>query len=280
MSLTDIEIAAMRAAIDAGKKCQGEDARVHPKVGAAIVREGHSVVTAFRGESGAGDHAEYALFEKLAGADLTGSTLYTTLEPCTQRKPPKMPCADRTVARGVARVVIGMFDPDPRIYSQGASSLRSRGVRVDFFPEDLEAELRTDNAAFIDQFHANPELSGEARFDYTRNDGNYVFGHHEWIFESHWTKCSNTCIYVYRQNNIRSVRIARGNTSLDQLPRPTLFDASSPEAPQTGEIVFLENSNGYFAALKICEIRVRERGDGHDSVRIQFRILTGPGDAF
>jgi len=54
-----------------------------PLVGAVLVMADGRVEKACRGEFSEGDHAEYTLLErKLASVDLTGSSLYATLEPC------------------------------------------------------------------------------------------------------------------------------------------------------------------------------------------------------
>jgi pyrimidine deaminase RibD-like protein len=76
----------MRLAIDNGKNSVSEDGKLSPKVGAAIYKDGQILRAAYRGQMGEGDHAEFTLFEKiLKGQDLSGATLFTTLEPCTHR---------------------------------------------------------------------------------------------------------------------------------------------------------------------------------------------------
>jgi diaminohydroxyphosphoribosylaminopyrimidine deaminase/5-amino-6-(5-phosphoribosylamino)uracil reductase len=55
--------------------------------------------------------------------------LYTTLEPCAhQGRTP--PCTDAIIAAGVARVVIGLEDPDPLVAGLGAAALRAAGIDV------------------------------------------------------------------------------------------------------------------------------------------------------
>lgn len=77
-----------------------------------------------------GPHAEVNAL-RLADLDhkAKGSTLYSTLEPCTHfgQTPP---CVDAVIGAGVARVVIGVLDPDPRVSGRGAEALRAAGIEV------------------------------------------------------------------------------------------------------------------------------------------------------
>ena len=87
--MTELIEKAMRLAINSGKESVSEkdNSTPTPKVGAAIIRNGEILGCSYRGQYGEGDHAEYTLFEKvLNGADVSGAILFTTLEPCYQRK--------------------------------------------------------------------------------------------------------------------------------------------------------------------------------------------------
>jgi pyrimidine deaminase RibD-like protein len=153
----------MRMALEAARQSKAEDARAHPLVGVVVVRDGATLVEAHRGELGAGDHAEFtALEKKLAGEPLAGATVYTTLEPCTTRNHPKLPCAERLIERKVARVVIGMLDPNPKISGKGQRRLREANIATELFPAHLMAEVEELNRDFIrEQKRADEAIIGE-----------------------------------------------------------------------------------------------------------------------
>src|SRR5579871_1285965 len=146
----------IKMAIAEAAKSTAEDGRVHPKVGAVVVKNGEVLGVAHRGEF-PGNHAEFALLEKkLPDAALAGATLYTTLEPCTARSSSKVPCAERIKARKVGRVVIGMLDPNPDIKGSGWSFLRDVNINVEMFPGDLISEVEEQNRDFTRQFRRMP----------------------------------------------------------------------------------------------------------------------------
>jgi diaminohydroxyphosphoribosylaminopyrimidine deaminase / 5-amino-6-(5-phosphoribosylamino)uracil reductase len=99
----------------------------NPMVGAVLVRDGRAVGEGFHLAPGRA-HAEAAALEA-AGGLAEGATCYVTLEPCAHRgRTP--PCADTLVAAGVARVVVAVVDPDPRVAGRGLERLRAAGVEV------------------------------------------------------------------------------------------------------------------------------------------------------
>ncbi|MEI7591756.1 MAG: bifunctional diaminohydroxyphosphoribosylaminopyrimidine deaminase/5-amino-6-(5-phosphoribosylamino)uracil reductase RibD [Actinomycetes bacterium] len=106
-----------------------------PWVGAVVVPDTsitrpNSDVSIFAGatQGRLGAHAEIAALGS-AGKYARGSTLYTTLEPCSHDGQTG-PCADAIIDAEVARVVIGVQDPDPLVSGRGIERLRSSGVEV------------------------------------------------------------------------------------------------------------------------------------------------------
>jgi len=123
-----------------------------PLVGAVLVMTDGRVEKAYRGEISEGDHAEYTLLErKLNSDDLTGAILYCTLEPCAPgaRSAPKVPCAKRIVSRRIAKVWVGIEDPDPLVDGKGIQYLQDHGVTVEIFDRDLQESIRQANIDFI-----------------------------------------------------------------------------------------------------------------------------------
>jgi diaminohydroxyphosphoribosylaminopyrimidine deaminase/5-amino-6-(5-phosphoribosylamino)uracil reductase len=99
----------------------------NPWVGCVLVRDGE-VVGAGATQPPGHAHAEAEALAE-AGPRARGATAYVTLEPCSHdgRTPP---CADALVEAGVARVVVALRDPDPRVSGRGLARLRRAGVDV------------------------------------------------------------------------------------------------------------------------------------------------------
>lgn len=99
----------------------------NPMVGAVVVKDGEII--------GQGYHAKYGQLHAERAALATcsaspgGAVMYVTLEPCCHqgRQPP---CTQAILEAGIARVVVGSYDPNPLVAGKGIALLRERGVEV------------------------------------------------------------------------------------------------------------------------------------------------------
>lgn len=116
----------------------------NPLVGSVIVQNGQIVGQGFHPQAGE-PHAEvFAL--KAAGDRAHGATIYVNLEPCSHYGRTG-PCASALVAAGVAKVVVGMVDPNPKVSGGGIARLKAAGIEVLVGVE--ENDCRQLNEAFI-----------------------------------------------------------------------------------------------------------------------------------
>ncbi|KMT65191.1 bifunctional diaminohydroxyphosphoribosylaminopyrimidine deaminase/5-amino-6-(5-phosphoribosylamino)uracil reductase RibD [Catenovulum maritimum] len=116
----------------------------NPNVGCVIVKDNQVIGKGFHIQAG-GPHAEvHALVA--AGENAQGATAYVTLEPCSHTgKTP--PCAEALIKAQVAKVVVGMTDPNPQVSGRGIEKLRNAGIQV--HQDCLTQECEKLNAGFI-----------------------------------------------------------------------------------------------------------------------------------
>ncbi len=133
----------MRRALAEAERGRG-GVEPNPMVGAVVVREGKLVGVGHHATFG-GPHAEVVALRAAADA-ARGATLYVTLEPCCHHgKTP--PCTDAVIAAGIARVVVAMGDPFPKVSGGGVAALMGAGLAVEV---GLEAEAaRGLNAPYL-----------------------------------------------------------------------------------------------------------------------------------
>jgi len=102
----------------------------NPMVGAVIVRGGQVLGEGWHRAFGR-PHAEVEAIAaaRQAGHDPVGTTMYVTLEPCCHYGKTG-PCTRAVLDAGIARVVVGMEDPDANVAGKGLAQLRGAGVEV------------------------------------------------------------------------------------------------------------------------------------------------------
>lgn len=116
----------------------------NPAVGCVVTRDARIVGEGWHRKAGT-PHAEiHAL--AMAGDNAQGADVFVTLEPCAHYgKTP--PCTEALIRAGVARVFVGMTDPNPLVSGRGVAALRAAGIDVEC--GILERECRMLNEPFI-----------------------------------------------------------------------------------------------------------------------------------
>lgn len=110
-------------------------------VGAIIVdRDGLLVATGYSRELDVHCHAEEVALRKasLLGRDVTGATLYTSMEPCSVRLSGREPCTDIIARSGIRRVVYAMREPPTFVRCEGHARLVVHGLEVQHISELTE----------------------------------------------------------------------------------------------------------------------------------------------
>lgn len=128
--------AIIRRCVQLAQRATGQT-RPNPPVGCVLTdTAGRTLGEGYHRKAGT-PHAEvHALSDaKQRGHNSKGAIAYVSLEPCNHygRTPP---CAAALVDAGVARVVVGMQDPDPRTKGGGIAYLRANGIAVDVGVEE------------------------------------------------------------------------------------------------------------------------------------------------
>lgn len=137
-------------AIELSRRCPPSETAY--SVGAVIVgRDGVELATGYSRETDPHVHAEQSALAKFPTGDprLASATLYSTLEPCSERKSAPTACADLIVSAGLSRVVLAWREPTLFVADcRGVELLEEAGVQVLECP-DLAEEARAVNAHLL-----------------------------------------------------------------------------------------------------------------------------------
>jgi hypothetical protein len=130
-----------------------------------------------------------------------------------------------------------------------------------------------------------PQMSaatGEVSFDYSAFNGRFVIGSNQHQFETAWSKASDTDIHLYNDPpSIHGVAVARGATDISSVVDASAYDFSSrSRTVYKGGVAILRNTNGFYAALKILDIRDDTRGAEKDELTFRFAIQTDGSPSF
>lgn len=124
--------------------------------------------------------------------------------------------------------------------------------------------------------YVSAATKGKVTFDYSNNDGRYSIGSGACMFETRWSKASDRRIYVLRDPpSIRTVALVTDKQEISSIDDAQVYDGSSRHrTPSVGQIVLIQNVNGFFAALKVLNIKDDSRGSPFDELTFEYVIQT------
>jgi len=139
----------LKRAIDLSRRCR--PSRAAYSVGAVVVSaDGQVLAEGWSRQTDERVHAEESALARLERGDprLAGATLYSSLEPCSQRRSRPLSCTRLILSAGVGRVVFAL--PEPRLFvdCRGAEELAEAGVAVAELAE-LADQVRAVNAHLL-----------------------------------------------------------------------------------------------------------------------------------
>ena len=141
----DIDYRHLARAIDLAESGRGR-VSPNPMVGAVITRDEQVLGEGFHGSLG-GPHAEVEAILAASDYDLSGATLYVSLEPCChQGRTP--PCTEAIRSAGIGRVVVASDDPSEHASGRGLGILRDEGIEVVIADGELASRARLLNQPF------------------------------------------------------------------------------------------------------------------------------------
>ena len=141
--MTEQDIQYMKRAISLAERGKGW-VNPNPLVGAVIVRNGKVIGEGWHERYGE-LHAERNAFKNCT-EDPAGATMYVTLEPCCHYgKTP--PCTEAIIEHKIAKVCVGILDPNPLVAGKGVRMLQEAGIEVEH--GILEDEIRYMDRVFL-----------------------------------------------------------------------------------------------------------------------------------
>lgn len=147
--------------------------------------------------------------------------------------------------------------------------------------KNIESSNKQNFLPSNEKYHS-PAIKGTVIFDYSNNNGRYSIGQEKLLFDLEFSKSSDKNIQILNvPNSIKSVAVAKGIMKFSNIKDARQFDSSSRiRRPKLGEIVILQNQNGFYAAIQIIDILDDTRGAQHDSVTFKYTIQSNGSSNF
>jgi predicted nucleic acid-binding protein len=123
----------------------------------------------------------------------------------------------------------------------------------------------------------SPELSGVVEFDFTNNDKKFTVGSGDFIFETRWSSRDSDSMYVYNDStSIEKLAIVENETKFKNVKDEYNYDftSRSREPRKEKDLIILKNTKGYYAVIKILDVKNKDRGDDVNLLKFEYLIET------
>ena len=128
----------------------------------------------------------------------------------------------------------------------------------------------------------NPASHGEVAFNFRSYNGRFRIGESKFEFETLWSRSGNDSIHCYTDTpTIRAIATLPTSVPLQELKDTANLDFTSrTRTPRVGQVVVLQNTSGFFAALRITSIGNTVENDDENELRFKYWILTDGSSDF
>lgn len=145
-------------------------------------------------------------------------------------------------------------------------------------PNPFQVIRTLANQSFIaaDERYHSPAFRGKVTFDYSNNNGHYTIGLDKLLFVLDWSKAGDGSIYLLSDpSSIRMVALVKDVLEFDAVEDARKYDGSSHHRTiHNGQIAVLQNTNGFWAAVKVLSVIDDSRGHDRDEIVFEYMIQT------
>jgi len=264
----------------------GADVSPNPHVGAVVARDGKVLGEGYHREVG-GPHAEVEAIRDAGDEDLTGATIYVSLEPCChQGRTP--PCTDAIREAGIGRVVIASEDPSEHASGRGLGILRDEGIDVVLADGVLAERARLLNQPF--RKHARTgrpwvlfksAMSLDGKVATASGDSKWISGERSRELVHRWRSASDAVAVgigtALADDPVLTARVGGSDsvTLAGRQPRRILFD-SLAQLPPTARL--LEDAPALPLTVVVSRAAPRGATDALEARGVEVICATGENE--
>jgi hypothetical protein len=123
--------------------------------------------------------------------------------------------------------------------------------------------------------YACPQRKGRVTFAYSCNNGRYSLGTGDNRFETAWSRSDGDSINIYNDpSSMDGVAVIEGARSFFEVGDATTLDMSGRmRTACENEIVVLKNRSGYYATIRVVDVKNAARDDVRDEITFDYLIL-------